>query len=170
MSDYIRPGILAKALGVTTDCLKKRRSRGSEIFDYIVKPSGHVLYKSEGIPLTVSERLKNLTINQDKQGRQKVTKGNIRERHEEIKSMRYWNSIGKVNAKRIREKKKRIEKEVQKRVEEEKIKLLKVQEARDKQRGPRSENDYIRWVYKWEMRPNWQPINKPEKKKFSSYY
>jgi len=44
MSDYIRPGILAKALGVTTDCLKKRRSRGSEIFDYIVKPSGHVLY------------------------------------------------------------------------------------------------------------------------------
>ena len=81
-------------------------------------------------------------------------------------SFRYANSLGKVN-----ERKKRLHQaEVDKRAKE----LLEKEKAasRPVSREPlRRENNYIRWVHKHEMTPNWKPIHEPiKKKKNYNYY
>lgn len=109
----VRPSILAKALGISTDALSKQRKRDTSPYEYEVI-EGRVFYESYTFPPSVRDNIEKLTT--------KPTKQN----HYDIKSPRYWNSIGKRNEQRIRNKKKRIEAEVQERLAVERAARAKV--------------------------------------------
>ena len=108
----VKPNIVAEALGITTDALRKRRSRGTtkssklssssnmevlstsnlvpsenEPIDYIVTGTGRVMYETTLLDPSVRSNVEKITTKRTKLA------------HEERmrKDFRYANSLGKVN-------------------------------------------------------------------------
>jgi len=150
----VRPGQLARALGITTDALAKQRKRDTSPYEYEVI-EGRVFYDMTTLPPSVRENIEKLTT--------KPTKQN----HYDIKSPRYWNSIGKRNEQRIRNKKKRIEAEVQERLAVERA-------ARNRVHEPPIKKQYAYWTNPFESGNYWSSINDYEnskkKKTVKGYY
>ena len=96
----VKPSKLASALGITTDALRKQRIRGTSKYEYEII-EGRVFYNTDTLPPSVRE-MSELT-----------TTKKTRTPHEQNKSPRYWNSIGKRNEQRIRDAKKRKEEKEQ---------------------------------------------------------
>ena len=93
--ERVRSGVVSKALGISTDGLRKQRQRGKSKYDYEVV-DGRVFYDLNSFPPSVRSHIEKLTTKRTKQ------------KHDDIKSPRYWNSIGKRNEIKIRNKQKRI--------------------------------------------------------------
>ena len=190
----IKPHQVAKALGITTSALRMRRFRGSETIDYIVNGRGRVMYKADSLeqylnssatPQSVSKPIKNVTESYAFKTKEEIktltklnktlTKPN-RKSHDDLQNdMRYMNTIGKINAKRIQDKVDRLYKQ---RVEQEKRREeLRARMAEEKRRGTpidRKERDYVKWVHPNSLGNYWNSIedyeNSKKKKKFTGYY
>jgi hypothetical protein len=148
----IKPSVLANALGISTDALRKQRIRDTSPYEYEVI-EGRVFYDLDSIPLGVRANIEKLTTKKTKQN------------HYDIKSPRYWSSIGKINDQRIRNKKKRIEVEVQDRLAVERDQQMKRHEPRT------IKKQYAYFIDCTNVRPNWQPLDRlNKKKKIESYY
>ena len=119
MNKFTKPGELARVLGITTDALRKQRIRGSSPYEYEVI-EGRVLYLTASLPPSVSDNIV------------KTTTKKTREKHEDIRSPRYWNSIGKVNDRKIRNRARSIEAEVKDRLAIEQEKRLTKHEHKSK--------------------------------------
>lgn len=154
MNKFTKPGELAKVLGVTTDALRKQRMRNTSPYEYEVI-EGRVLYITNTLPPSVRDNIEKNTTKKTKQN------------HFDIKSPRYWSSIGKRNDQRIRNKKKRIEAEVQDRLALERDQQMKRHE-------PRTKKVYARWVNPHTNGNYWKSIEEYErskqKKKVVSFY
>ena len=148
----IKPSVLANALGITTDALRKQRIRDTSPYEYEVI-EGRVFYDRDSLPPSVRANIEKLTTKKTK------------ENHYDIKSPRYWSSIGKINDQRIRNKKKRIEAEVQDR-------LAVERDRQRKQHEPLKLKKQYAYFYNAQyVRPNWQPLDRVNKKrKIESYY
>jgi hypothetical protein len=96
----IKPSILAKALHISTDGLRKQRIRGNSPYEYEII-EGRVFYNTHTLPPSVREWCENFTSKK------------TRTPHKQNKSPRYWNSIGKRNEIRIRNKQKRLKEDHQ---------------------------------------------------------
>ena len=70
---------------------------------------------------------------------EKLTTKRTKQKHDDIKSPRYWNSIGRINERRIKDKKRRIEAEVQERLAEERAEQYH-------NNGPLKKRVYAKWV------------------------
>ena len=138
----IKPGQLANALGITTDALRKQRMRDTSPYEYEVI-EGRVLYDLDTLPQGVRDNIV------------KSTTKKTRESHYNIKSPRYWNSIGKVNDKKIRNRKRSIEAEVKDRLALEHEKRITKQEHKPNK-------VYAYFINCNNVRANCQPINQPE--------
>ena len=147
---YVKPRQLADAISVTTDALRKQRERGTSPYEYEVI-EGRVLYDFITLPPSVRENI------------EKNTTKRTREKHYDIKDPRYWNSIGKKNEQRIQQKNRRIEAKVQERLAEERAKQTPSRE-------PRTRKHYGYFFNPQRAIPNWQPLDKEEKKSFKPYY
>ena len=141
----VRPSILAKALGISTDALAKQRKRDTSPYEYEVI-EGRVFYDMTTLPPSVRENIEKLTTTKTRQS------------HYDIKSPRYWNSIGKRNEQRIRNKKKRIEAEVQERLAVERA-------ARTKVHDPKPKKVYASWVNPFTNGNYWNSIQDYERSK-----
>jgi len=152
MNKFTKPGELAKVLGITTDALRKQRMRDTSPYEYEVI-EGRVLYLTNTLPPSVRDNIEKNTTKKTKQN------------HYDIKSPRYWSSIGKINDQRIRNKKKRIEVEVQDRLAVERDQQMKRHEPRT------IKKQYAYFIDCTNVRPNWQPLDRlNKKKKIESYY
>ena len=161
----VKPNILAEALGLTTDALRKRRYRvtksaklNTNAYDYTVTGSGRVMYYLDSLPPSVRATVEKITTKRTKQ------------KHEDLmlKDFRYANSLGKVNARRKKMHQEEVAEAARKLREKEQIAHMKLRASREPYR---KENDYIKWVYQNEMTPNWKPIHEPiKKKKNCNYY
>ena len=161
----VKPNILAEALGLTTDALRKRRYRvtksaklNTNAYDYTVTGSGRVMYYLDSLPPSVRATVEKITTKRTKQ------------KHEDLmlKDFRYTNSLGKVNARRKKMHQEEVAEAARKLREKEQIAHMKLRASREPYR---KENDYIKWVYQNEMTPNWKPIHEPRnKKKNCNYY
>jgi hypothetical protein len=161
----VKPNILAEALGLTTDALRKRRYRvtksaklNTNAYDYTVTGSGRVMYYLDSLPPSVRATVEKITTKRTKQ------------KHEDLmlKDFRYANSLGKVNARRKKMHQEEVAEAARKLREKEQIAHMKLRASREPYR---KENDYIKWVYQNEMTPNWKPIHEPRnKKKNCNYY
>ena len=164
MSTLIKPGVLAKALNVTTNALRKRRMRDSDPYDYLIDSStGRSNYILEELPQSVRTNV------------EKITKRGTNRSHEQAmkEDMRYANSIGRRNARRIA-------------IHEDEVlikaKLIKEREERaalmmKARRDPRkTEKDYVKWTSGYTIGNYWNSIEDYErdkikkKKKFTGYY
>ena len=140
----IKPSILAKALHISTDGLRKQRIRGNSPYEYEII-EGRVFYNTHTLPPSVREWCENFTSKK------------TRTPHKQNKSPRYWNSIGKRNEIRIRNKQKR----------------LKEEERRAELRGPFTSNNeprnninkYVSWVNPHTTGNYWNSIEDYEKSK-----
>ena len=150
----VRPGQLARALGITTDALAKQRKRDTSPYEYEVI-EGRVFYDMTTLPPSVRENIEKLTTTKTKQS------------HYDIKDPRYWNSIGKRNEQRIRNKKQRIEAVVQERLAEERRRRSSAQE-------PRQKKGYASWVNPYTHGNYWKSIedyeNSKKKKTVKPFY
>lgn len=150
----VRPGQLARALGITTDALAKQRKRDTSPYEYEVI-EGRVFYDMTTLPPSVRENIEKLTTTKTKQS------------HYDIKDPRYWNSIGKRNEQRIRNKKQRIEAVVQERLAEERRRRSSAQE-------PRKKKVYASWVNPYTHGNYWKSIedyeNSKKKKTVKPFY
>ena len=171
---FLKPHKVAAALGVTTSALRMRRFRGSETIDYIVNNKGRVMYDAKSLedhinsfssPPRVGKSIPRVTTS-DAFDKPKRSHATLTTDH------RYMHSIGKINERRIKQKAKTIEQEIVEDRENQEYLKAQVREARLKKHNTiRKENDYIRWVHKNEMTPNWKPIHTaPKVKKGFSYY
>ena len=122
----VRPGQLSRAFGLTTDAVAKQRKRDTSPYEYEVI-EGRVFYDMTTLPPSVRENIEKLTTKRTKQ------------KHDDIKSPRYWNSIGRINERRIKDKKRRIEAEVEERLAEERAELYH-------NNGPLKKRVYAKWV------------------------
>ena len=104
--ERVRSGVVSKALGISTDGLRKQRQRGTSKYDYEVV-DGRVFYDLNSFPPSVRSHIEKLTTKRTKQ------------KHDDIKSPQYWNSIGRINERRIKDRKRRIEGGGQERLAEE---------------------------------------------------
>ena len=148
----IKPTVLANVLGISTDALRKQRIRDTSPYEYEVI-EGRVFYDLDSLPPSVRDNIEKNTTKKTKQN------------HYDIKSLRYWNSIGRRNEQRIRNKNKRIEAEVQDRLAEERAKQTKPHEPRT------IKKQYAYFIDCTNVRPNWQPLDRlNKKKKIESYY
>ena len=88
----VQPNIIAEALGITSNALRKRRVSGknTDNFDYIVTESGRALYKYDSLPPSVRVNVDKITTTRKKQAHEDRMKSDFR----------YANSIGKYNARR----------------------------------------------------------------------
>ena len=155
MNKFTKPGELAKVLGITTDALRKQRMRDTSPYEYEVI-EGRVLYLTYTLPPSVSDNIEKNTTKKTKQN------------HYDIKSPRYWSSIGKTNDQRIRNKKKRIEAEVQDRLALERAKQTKPYE-------PRTMKLYAFWTDPKKVGNYWNSLedyerSKLKKKESISFY
>lgn len=156
MNKFNKPGVLAKVLGISTDALRKQRIRDSSPYEYEVI-EGRVLYLTDTFPPSVRDNIV------------KITTKKTRQTHEEIKSPRYWNSIGKVNDRKKRNRKRSIEAEVQDRLSEERARSIKRHE-------PINKKVYARWVNPYEQGNYWRSIEdyeqskRKKEKSINSYY
>ena len=148
----IKPSVLANVLGISTDALRKQRIRDTSPYEYEVL-EGRVFYDLDSLPPSVRANIEKLTTKKTK------------ENHYDIKSPRYWSSIGKINDQRIRNKKKRIEAEVQDQLALERDQQMKRHEPRT------IKKQYAYFIDCTNARPNWQPLDRlNKKKKIESYY
>ena len=164
MPTLIKPGVLAKALNITTNALRKRRARDSDPYDYVIDSgTGRANYILEELPESVRTNV------------ERITKRGTNRSHEQAmkEDMRYANSIGRRNARRIA-------------IHEDEVlakaKLLKEQEERaalmrKARRDPRkTEKDYVKWTSGYTIGNYWNSIEDYErdkikkKKKFTGYY
>ena len=115
----VKPNIVAEALGITTDALRKRRSRGTtkssklssslslktegsetstlvpnenEPIDYIVTGTGRVMYETTLLDPSVRSNVEKITTKRTKLAHEERMK----------KDFRYANSLGKVNERKKR--------------------------------------------------------------------
>ena len=150
----VRPGQLARALGITTDALAKQRKRDTSPYEYEVI-EGRVFYDMTTLPPSVRENIEKLTTTKTKQS------------HYDIKDPRYWNSIGKRNEQRIRNKKQPIEAVVQERLAEKRRRSASAQE-------PRQKKVYASWVNPYTHGNYWKSIedyeNSKKKKTVKPFY
>ena len=70
----VKPNILAEALGLSTDALRKRRYRvtksaklNTNAYDYTVTGSGRVMYYLDSLPPSVRATLEKITTKKTKQ-------------------------------------------------------------------------------------------------------
>ena len=187
----VKPNIVAEALGITTDALRKRRSRGTtkssklssslslntegsqtstlvpsenEPIDYIVTGTGRVMYETTLLDPSVRSNVEKITTKRTKLA------------HEERmrKDFRYANSLGKVNERKKRIHQQEVDRRAKEVLEREKIAQLKLQEQRSGVRGPRSEKQYAKWVNPYDRGNYWKSIedyeNSKKKKTFEGYY
>ena len=114
-----------------------------------------MFYDMTTLPASVRENIEKLTTTKTKQS------------HYDIKDPRYWNSIGKRNEQRIRNKKQRIEAVVQERLAEERRRRYSAQE-------PRQKKVYASWVNPYTHGNYWKSIedyeNSKKKKKVKPFY
>ena len=161
----VKPNILAEALGITTDALRKRRHRvtkssnlNTDAFDYTVTGSGRVMYQLDSLPQSVRGTIEKITTKKTKQ------------KHEDLmlKDFRYANSLGKVNARKKKIHEAEVLEAAKKLREKEKIALMRLRESRDPRRR---ESNYIFPVNVKQLQPNWKPLHAPRNiKKDFSYY
>ena len=140
--DYVKPSQLSKVIGITPDGLRKQRIRGSNTYDYEVI-GGKVLYNASSLPPSVREKIEENTTKK------------TRRKHADIKDFRYWNSIGKRNEQRIKLAKKKREPEPR----------AVFQEQPSPNRAPRIIKHYGHIFDPRYSIPNWQPLDKLNKKK-----
>ena len=161
----VKPNILAEALGLTTDALRKRRYRvtksaklNTNAYDYTVTGSGRVMYYLDSLPPSVRATVEKITTKRTKQ------------KHEDLmlKDFRYANSLGKVNARRKKMHQEEVAEAARKLREKEQIAHMKLRASREPRR---KESNYIYWVQQHQMKPNWKPIHaqRNTKKDFSYY-
>ena len=186
----VKPNIVAEALGITVDALRKRRSRGTtkssklsssqkkeevsssstlvpsenESIDYIVTGTARVMYETTLLDPSVRSNVEKITTKRTKLA------------HEERmrKDFRYANSLGKVNERKKRIHQQKVDRRAKELLEREKIAQLKLQEQRSGVRGPRSEKQYAHWVNPHTNGNYWKSIedyeNSKKKKPFKGYY
>lgn len=177
----VKPNIVAEALGITVDALRKRRSRLTTkssnhssnhishsdtdgAIDYIVNSNGRVMYDTELLAPSVRDNV------------EKITTKRTRLAHEERmkKDFRYANSLGKVNERKKRIHQQEVDKRAKELLEKEKIAQLKLQEQRSGVRGPRPMKEYASWVNPYTNGNYWKSIedyeNSKKKKTFKGYY
>ena len=162
----VQPNIIAEALGITSNALRKRRVSGknTDNFDYIVTESGRALYKYDSLPQSVRVNVDKITTKRKRQDHENRMKNDFR----------YANSIGKYNARRKALIQKEIDKKAKELFEKEKIARLKLQEQRSRDREPRSENNYVFWTDArtsgnyWKSYADYEKSKK--KKSFEPYY
>ena len=185
----VKPNIVAEALGITTDALRKRRSRGTtkssklssssntevsstsilvpnenEPIDYIVTGTGRVMYETTLLDPSVRSNVEKITTKRTKLAHEERMK----------KDFRYANSLGKVNERKKRIHQQEVDRRAKELLEREKIAQLKLQEQRSGVRGPRSEKQYAKWVNPYDRGNYWSSIedyeNSKKKKTFKGYY
>ena len=161
----VKPNILAEALGITTDALRKRRHRvtkssnlSTDAYDYIVTGSGRVMYQLDSVPQSVRGTVEKITTKRTKQ------------KHEDLmlKDFRYANSLGKVNARKKKIHEAEVLEAAKKLREKEKIGHMKLREGREPRR---TESNYIFPINVKQLQPNWKPLHasRNTKKDFSYY-
>ena len=134
----VQPNIIAEALGITSNALRKRRVSGNnkDNLDYIVTSSGRALYKYDSIPPDVRVIVDKITIRRKRQAHDDRMKNDFR----------YANSLGKYNARRKALIQKEIDKKAKELLEEQKIAKMKLNENRSGSRDNWKENNYVKWV------------------------
>ena len=150
---FTKPGVLARSLNITTDALRKQRIRDTSPYEYEVI-NGRVMYITSSLPPSVRKNIEKITTNK------------TRTPHNENKSFRYWNSIGKVNERKIQNRKKNIEAEVQGRLAEER-------EAWSMVKAPPIKKVYAYWINPNSIGNYWKSFDDYEnskKKKSISFY
>ena len=127
----VKPNILAEALGLTTDALRKRRSRvtkssklNTDAYDYTVTGAGRVMYQLGSLPSSVRAVV------------EKITTKRIKQKHEDLmlKDFRYANSLGKVNARRKKMHQEEVAEAARKLREKEQIAHMKLRASREPMR------------------------------------
>ena len=144
----VKPNILAEALGITTDALRKRRYRvtkssnlNTDAFDYTVTGSGRVMYQLDSLPQSVRATVEKITTKKTKQ------------KHEDLmlKDFRYANSLGKVNARKKKIHQAEVLEAAKKLRENEQIAHMKLREGREPRR---KESNYIFPINPQQLQPN----------------
>ena len=96
----VKPKLVAEALGITTDALKKRRHRGTkssnsaflnDASSYFVSDTGKVSYILEKLPPSVREYVERSTTNGTKKDHNYLMKNDFK----------YMRTIGRANERRI---------------------------------------------------------------------
>ena len=175
---FLKPHQVAAALGVTTSALRMRRFRGSETIDYIVNSKGRVMYLAESLDkhidtFYISQRVGKSIPGVANSYDFKTAAEPRRNSHKDLKKdLRYMHSIGKINERRIKQKEKSIQKELDEEKKRISFNKAKLQEQRSRGLGSRKvESDYIRWLHKDEIIPNYKPIHETRNtKKDFNYY
>lgn len=164
MSTLIKPGVLAKALNVTTNALRKRRMRDSDPYDYLIDSStGRSNYILEELPENVRTNV------------EKITKRGTNRSHEQAmkEDWKYVNTLGKVNAKRIKIHEDEVAEKAKLQREKEERAALMMKARRDPRK---TEKDYVKWTTGYTIGNYWNSIEDYErdkikkKKKFTGYY
>lgn len=162
MLTLIKPGILAKALNITSNALRKRRARDSDPYNYVIDSgTGRANYILEELPVSVRTNV------------ERITKRGTSRSHEQamIEDMRYANSIGKRNARRIAIHEDEVLAKAKLLKEREERAALKLRARKDPRR---TENNYVYWTNASTIGNYWNSIEDYErskkKKKFTGYY
>ena len=164
MSTLIKPGVLAKALNVTTNALRKRRMRDSDPYDYLIDSStGRSNYILEELPQSVRTNV------------EKITKRGTNRSHEQAmkEDWKYANTLGKVNARRIKIHEDEVAEKAKLQREKEERAALMMKARRDPRK---TEKDYVKWTSGYTIGNYWNSIEDYErdkikkKKKFTGYY
>jgi hypothetical protein len=164
MSTLIKPGVLAKALNVTTNALRKRRMRDSDPYDYLIDSStGRSNYILEELPESVRTNV------------EKITKRGTNRSHEQAmkEDWKYANTLGKVNARRIKIHEDEVAEKAKLQREKEERAALMMKARRDPRK---TEKDYVKWTSGYTIGNYWNSIEDYErdkikkKKKFTGYY
>ncbi len=164
MPTLIKPGVLAKALNVTTNALRKRRIRDSDPYDFVIDSStGRANYILEELPESVRTNV------------EKITKRGTNRSHEQAmkEDWKYANTLGKANARRIKIHEDEVAEKAKLQKEKEERHALMQKARRDPRRV---EKDYCYWTNAHEVSNYWDSIEDYEryknkkKKKFTGYY
>ena len=176
---FLKPHQVAAALGVTTSALRMRRFRGSETIDYIVNNKGRVMYLAESLDKHIDTFYTPPRVGKSNPG---VTSSDAfiesvaeprRNSHKDLtKDLRYMHSIGKINERRIKQKEKSIQKELDEEQKRITFNKSKIQQHKSRSLGSRKvESDYIFPIQVKHILPNWKPIHgtRNTKKDFNYY-
>ena len=167
--ELVKPNIVAQALGITTNALRKRRIRGTkssnsdpvDAFRYNVSSTGFVSYYLEDLPPSVRENVKRITTERTKRDHDWLMKNDFK----------YSRTIGRNNDRKKRIKQEEIDRRAKKLLEDQKIAHMKRRENID---PIRTERNYVYWCNPNDMGNHWNSIKEYEdskkKKKNSPYY
>ena len=166
----VKPKLVAEALGITTDALKKRRLRGTkssnsaflnDASSYFVSDTGKVSYILEKLPPSVREYVERSTTNGTKKDHNYLMKNDFK----------YMRTIGRANERRINIKQEEIDRRAKKLLEEEQLRQLKRRENID---PIRTEKNYVYWCDPNDMGNYWNSYKEYEdskkKKSNTPYY